>query len=122
MHAAAITIGSILVLVGVVGLGLAATIDLSPESARLGFYATGAAVLLAGAALVAVPYSRRLAAGFCAALLVGFAISTLRLVFSPDLAEAGAWRYQVAAIALAVLLVARFWVWFRSRPATRTGP
>ena len=66
----------------------------------------GVILLIIGLALLAFPFSRRLSKILGAIALLAFASATLLLVFTTGLVTSKP-SYQVAAIALAVLAVAR---------------
>lgn len=68
---------------------------------------TGICFVLVALPFLALPFSRRLAKLLGVLVLLALAAAALWLVFSPNLASAHPAIYQVAAIALGVLLVAR---------------
>jgi hypothetical protein len=92
------------------GLGLFVFFTLASGSVVAGIRAaliTGICFVLVALPFLVFPFSRRLAKLLGALVLLVLAAAALRLVFSPNLATAHPAIYQVAAIALGVLLVAR---------------
>lgn len=68
--------------------------------------------------LLAAPFSARIAKVLLAAFLVLFAGVTLVFAFDPPAALVAPWRYQVAAVVLAALVLVRLGLAWRARRAT----
>ena len=91
-------------------LGLLVFLSLASGSVIAGKHdalVTGICFVLVALPFLVFPFSRRLAKLLGVLVLLALAAAAVRLVFSPNLASAHPAVYQVAAIALGVLLVAR---------------
>jgi len=107
-------VGAFLVLIGVVTLVIAVVGNLT--NGRAAVAAMACAYLVAATPCFAYLYSRRLAKVLGVCLLLALAGAMLWLSFRPSNPAPNPTIYQVAAIALCVLLVARVGLNLRRKP------
>jgi hypothetical protein len=100
--------GTALALFGALGLYIAASGAVAAGTTRM--YAFGGAFLVAAVPLLVLPFSVRLGKVLGLAVLVAFAAAALWVAFGTSLAIRGHWRFQVAAVAFAGLLLFRVWL------------
>jgi hypothetical protein len=103
--AAAFLLGACVALLGAVSIFVAASGAVHPSATFA--YLSGVGFLLMAAPLVAFAFSRRLAKALLVLFLVALALAMLWLTFQPDRPVDHAAFAQVAAIAFAVMLLAR---------------
>lgn len=101
---AGFTVGVLCIAAGVLALVVGSRV--TPASARSGFYATGAGLLLVALPALALPCSPRLAKALAAIALGLFALAMLWIGFGRDGSPASP-TFRVAAAAFAALLSVR---------------
>ncbi|WP_460736220.1 hypothetical protein [Lysobacter tyrosinilyticus] len=106
-------LGSLFALMGIFYLAIASIGDFS--KGRIVMVVAGCSFLVISAPLFAFLVSRQLAKLLGVIALMAFAVAMVWLAFRPDTPAADPTKYQVGAIALVVLLLARVGLWLRSK-------
>ena len=106
-------LGSFFALLGIFYLAIAGIGDFS--KGRTVMVVAGCSFLVISAPLFAFLFSRRLAKLLGVIALLAFAVAMAWLAFRPDTPAADPAKYQVGAIALVVLLLARVGLWLRGK-------
>ena len=102
------TAGLALAFLGVADLVMAASGAVVVGST--GAYVAGAVFLLGAAPLLVFPFSVRLAKGLGIAVLLAFAVAALWMAFGASPPPGQPWKFRVAAVAFAGLLLFRIWL------------
>ena len=117
--AASLVCGLFIAALGLVWLWIGVSGDLHPDSS-IGYFA-GAAFLVIATPFLAFPFNRRSAKTLAILALLLFAFASLWLAFRPGQPLERSALAQAAAIALAVLLVARIGLaWYRRHAGLAT--